>query len=100
MATRQDNAATALESMNSKTDQATKAVGDIAQQFTHTNLVQSTYAAAQRMQQTAGIMHDIAIKMGNTVDKQIQLQMHLDQRVAHMPSSHFQKKPWYRRWFG
>ncbi len=95
MAARQDNAATALEAMSSKTNQATKAVGDIAEQFTHANLGQTTYAAVQQMHQTVKVMHDIALQMGNTVNKQIQLQAHLEQKMARMPS---QKKPWYLRW--
>jgi methyl-accepting chemotaxis protein len=100
MATRQDNVATALEAMSSKTAQATEAVGNIAQQFTHANLVQSTYAAAQCMQQTAGAMHDIALQMGNTVDKQMQLQVHLEQWMFRKPSPPPKKTSWFRQWLG
>jgi len=86
ISTRQDAAATALESMSSQTNSATKAIGDIAAQFTQTQLVQSTYQAAMQMQQTAEIMRNVALQMGQTVNRQIQLQTHLEQQENYMRS--------------
>lgn len=86
MATRQEQAASALEAISSKTNQATKAVGDIAQQFTQADLVKGTYLAAQHMQQTADAMKKISEDIRKTVNKQSQLQSELGQLASRVPS--------------
>jgi hypothetical protein len=86
MATHQDKAATALELVSSRTELATKAVGDIAQQFTQADLVQNTSLAVQSMKQTAEVMYNIAVQMGNIGNQQIQLQTHLEQWASRIPS--------------
>jgi hypothetical protein len=84
MATRQHEAATALETISGKTNQATSAIGSIATQFTQTHLVESTYQAAMQMKDSAEMMGKIALHMRETIDRQAQLQKYWEQQASLM----------------
>lgn len=77
MAERQDEAASALLCISGNNDTSTKAVTEIAQQFTDTNLVGSTSRAASQMQATAQTVEGIARELGETVKQQNHLQQQL-----------------------
>lgn len=100
MAARQDKATSALESISGNNDRATRAVTEIAQQFTQTDLVGSTARAAGQMQQVAKTMENIAEDMKNTVKQQANLQQQLNQQVSHKPTQAIgkKKKKWWRFW--
>jgi hypothetical protein len=99
MATRQDKAASALESISGNNDQATRAVTEIAQLLMQTDFVKSTSWTAAQMQQTAKTIENIAGNLKNTVEQQAYLQQQLNWLVAYKPAQAIgKKKKWWRFW--
>jgi hypothetical protein len=84
MAARQHDAATALETITGRTNQATSAIGSIATQFTQTQLVESTYQASIQMRSAAETMGKTALYMRDTVEHQMQLQKYWEQKLGLM----------------
>src|SRR5579875_3237618 len=70
-----------------------------AQAVSHADLAHQTFVTAQSMQQTAQMMQNVVSQIGNTVNQQIKLQLHMEQWAARMSSQPVSVPPQQKRRF-
>jgi hypothetical protein len=97
LATNQDKAATALQSIEVETERAAKSVNSVAQQFTEAGLVQLTAQAAEVMRQAADDMRSAARQLRIASNDQLQLQKKLELRQKESGSGALDPQPRTRR---